>query len=231
MRINFNPSAAIGVNNIHSLEKDLSKSLKRLSTGLRVNSASDDAAGLSISEKLRTQVRGDSQAARNVDDAVALIQVAEGALNEISNLLQRQRELAIQASNDTLTTIERGYIQQESQALNAEIDRINSATEYNGIKVLEGSISADLSNQIYDGLKQTWLEDGLARVVSAYSGGGVGLDVPGAGSIGITVSLDDGGAYAAYVLSSGPGNDMELHINAESYSFSGGYDAATNQDG
>lgn len=115
----------------------LNKSLERLSTGLRINRASDDAAGLSISEELRTQVRGGETAKRNTTDAIAFLKVAEGALNEITSCLQRMRELAVQGANDTYTRTERSYMELEYEALRHEIDRITHSTQYNGITLLE----------------------------------------------------------------------------------------------
>jgi flagellin len=121
--------------------RDLSKSLEKLSTGLRINRASDDAAGLAISENLRAQVRGAAQAQRNALDGTALLQIAEGATNEISEILQRMRELAIQAANDTLTSTERNYANQEFDALRKEIDRISAVTNYNGMELISSSAS------------------------------------------------------------------------------------------
>jgi flagellin len=119
--------------------RDMNKSLERLSTGLRVNRASDDAAGLGVSENLRTQVRGTAQAMRNAQDGIAAITIAEGAANEISDILQRMRELAVQSSNDTLTTVERAYTDQEYQQLVSEIDRIAEVTNYNGMSLISST--------------------------------------------------------------------------------------------
>jgi flagellin len=114
----------------------MSKSLEKLSTGLRINRASDDAAGLGVSENLRTQVNGTAQASKNAQDGIAAITIAEGAANEVSSILQRMRELAVQSSNDTLTSVERSYTESEFQALNSEIDRISNATNYNKQELL-----------------------------------------------------------------------------------------------
>jgi flagellin len=120
-------------------EAGLSKSLERLSTGLRINRAADDVAGLSVSEKIRTQVRGTSIAMRNAGDGVALMNIAEGACNEVSEILQRMRELAIQSDNDTFSTVERSYLDQEFQSLMSEIQRISQSTQYNGMTLLDGA--------------------------------------------------------------------------------------------
>jgi flagellin len=136
MRINHNVSAMVTQGSLFKVNHDMSKSLERLSTGLRINRASDDAAGLSVSENLRTQVRGTAQAMRNAQDGIAAINVAEGAANEISDILQRMRELAVQSANDTLTSSERQYTDQEYQQLINEIDRIAAVTNYNGMKLI-----------------------------------------------------------------------------------------------
>ncbi len=117
----------------------LSKSLEKLSTGLRINRASDDAAGLSVSEQLRTQIRGLQQAQTNASNGIGLLQIAEGAASEISEILQRMRELAVQSSNDTFTETERNYTNTEFQALMDEVSRITRATQYNGMTLLDGA--------------------------------------------------------------------------------------------
>jgi flagellin len=116
----------------------LNASLNKLSTGLRINRAADDVAGLSVSEKIRTQVRGTSQAIRNANDGIALMNIAEGACNEVSEMLQRMRELAVQSDNDTFSTTERSYLDQEFQSLMQEIQRIAQSTQYNGMTLLDG---------------------------------------------------------------------------------------------
>jgi flagellin len=113
--------------------------LGRLSSGLRINSAGDDAAGLAISEKLRSQVRSMAQAERNANDGVSLLQTAEGAMNEVSGMMTRMRELAIQSSNATVGVGERGFINQEFVALRDEINRIANVTEFNGTKLTDGT--------------------------------------------------------------------------------------------
>jgi flagellin len=139
MRINHNISSMITQNSLFSVGREMSKSLERLSTGLRINRASDDAAGLGVSENLRTQVRGTFQAKRNAQDGIAAITIAEGAANEISSILQRMRELAVQSANDTLTSTERAYTNQEYGQLIEEIDRIAEVTNYNGMKLISTS--------------------------------------------------------------------------------------------
>jgi flagellin len=141
MRINHNISALnthrqLGVNTNAS-----AKSMEKLSSGLRINRAGDDAAGLAISEKMRGQIRGLEQATRNAQDGISLIQTAEGALNESHSILQRMRELAVQSSNDTNTNDDRLELQKEVEALKSELTRIGTDTEFNTKKLLNGSLS------------------------------------------------------------------------------------------
>ena len=117
------------------------KSSEKLSSGYKINRAADDAAGLAISEKMRRQVRGLTQASANAQDGISAVQTAEGALNEVHDMLQRMNELATKAANDTLTTDDRTYIQSEMDALSSEIDRTAEATEFNNQKLLDGSFS------------------------------------------------------------------------------------------
>jgi len=138
MRINHNISALNTYRQLSLNNTNTSKSLEKLSSGLRINRAGDDAAGLAISEKMRGQIRGLDQAASNASDGISLIQTAEGALNETQSILQRMRELAVQASNDTNTAADRAEIQKEIDQLTQEIDRIGNSTEFNTKKLLNG---------------------------------------------------------------------------------------------
>jgi flagellin len=139
MRINHNISSMSAMNSLFKTGRDMNKSLEKLSTGLRINRSSDDAAGLAISENLRAQVRGISQAQRNALDGTSMLQIAEGAANEISDILQRMRELSIQSANDTLTSVERGYANEEFSNLRDEINRIASVTNYNGVDLISST--------------------------------------------------------------------------------------------
>jgi len=142
LRINQNITALNAHRNLVATDSALSKSLERLSSGLRINRAADDAAGLAISEKMRGQVNGLTQASRNAQDGISLIQTAEGALNEVHSILQRMRQLAVQAANDTLTLNDRVEIQREIDQLKAEINRIANTTEFNTKKLLDGTAAA-----------------------------------------------------------------------------------------
>ncbi|MDF2876652.1 MAG: flagellin/flagellar hook associated protein [Sporomusa sp.] len=140
MIINHNMSALNTLRQMGTNEKATSNSLEKLSSGLRINRAGDDAAGLAISEKMRGQIRGLDQATRNSQDSISLIQTAEGGLNETHSILQRMRELAVQAANDTNTTSDRTALQDEMTQLTAEIDRIANTTEFNTKKLLNGDL-------------------------------------------------------------------------------------------
>ncbi|MDJ0761580.1 MAG: flagellin [Myxococcota bacterium] len=146
--INTNIAAINAQRNLGRTENALTTSLARLSSGLRITAAKDDAAGLAISEKLRAQIRGTAQAERNANDGISLVQTAEGALDQVSNAIVRIRELAVQSSTGTLGTEERVYLHAEFDKLVQEINRIASVTEFNGQKLLDGSTSAGLSIQV-----------------------------------------------------------------------------------
>jgi len=143
VRINNNISALNAWRNLTMTDGSIGKSLEKLSSGLRINRAADDAAGLAISEKMRAQIKGLNQAVRNAQDGISLIQTAEGALTETHSILQRMRELAVQASNDTLTTEDRGTIQKEVDQLIGEVNRISDTTEFNTRKLLNGAAGLD----------------------------------------------------------------------------------------
>ena len=148
MIINHNMNALNAHRNMGINNTAAGKSMEKLSSGLRINRAGDDAAGLAISEKMRGQIRGLTQASRNSADGISMIQTAEGALNETTNILQRMRELAVQASNDTNTTSDREEIQKEINALTEEVDRIANNTEFNTQKLLNGSKSGEVGDLV-----------------------------------------------------------------------------------
>ncbi|MEW6172110.1 MAG: flagellin [Bacillota bacterium] len=141
MIINHNIMALNAWRGLGQTDNALGKSLEKLSSGMRINRAADDAAGLAISEKMRGQIRGLNQAVRNAQDGISLLQTAEGALNETHSILQRMRELAVQSANDTNTTADRQQIQQEVTQLITEINRIASNTEFNTQKLLDGTMN------------------------------------------------------------------------------------------
>ncbi len=145
MRINNNIMAMNAHRQLAVNQTNASKSMERLSSGMRINRAGDDAAGLAISEKMRGQIRGLKQAARNAQDGISLIQTAEGSLNETHAILQRMRELAAQAANDTNHDIDRDAIKEEIDALSSEITRIGESTEFNQTKLLNGDLGTTVN--------------------------------------------------------------------------------------
>jgi len=142
--INTNVKSLVAQNALTVNNRSLSKAMEQLSTGKRINSAADDAAGLAISNKMTAQIRGLNQAVRNANDGISMLQTAEGATNEISNMLQRMRELSVQAANDTYSSSDRASIGKEYDALVKEIDRIATNTEWNGKKILSTASTAYL---------------------------------------------------------------------------------------
>ena len=142
MRIQHNITALNAHRNLTNNNSSVGKSLEKLSSGYRINRAADDAAGLSISEKMRSQIRGLNKASKNAEDGISAIQTAEGALNEVHSILQRMNELATQAANDTNTSGDRTAISKEMTALQSELNRIASTTQFNTMNLLDGTFTA-----------------------------------------------------------------------------------------
>ncbi|MDG5816674.1 flagellin [Chitinispirillales bacterium ANBcel5] len=195
MRINNNIPSMVTQGALNGVNRDMSKSLERLSTGLRINRASDDAAGLGVSENLRTQIRGTAQARRNAMDGIAAITIAEGAANEISDILQRMRELAVQSSNDTLTDTERGYTDAEFQSLMSEIDRIAGVTNYNGMKLISDDTGAARFGEV-DAGSNLWIDANAAAGVDSIEVEIADLTTAGLTLTGVDVS-DQANSVAA----------------------------------
>jgi flagellin len=168
-----------------------SKALEKLSSGLRINRAGDDAAGLAISEKMRGQIRGLTQASRNAQDGISLIQTAEGGLNEVHSILQRMRELVVQAANDTNTSEDRKQIQQEITELQNEINRIASTTQFNTKNLLDGTIAtgSELVFQIGANSGQV-----ISLAISTMTATALGVD-----SSAISVGSSDASTISGYI--------------------------------
>lgn len=233
MRIYHNINSMVTQNSLKTNDTSLSRSLTRLSTGLRINSAADDAAGLAISEKMRAQTSGLDQAVSNSQDGISLIQTAEGALNETQSILQRMRELSVQASNDTLTSNDRQAIQGEIDQLTEEIDRISDTTTFNTKKLLDGSASAitstdDASTKVFANGSVTnegnykisvdLLEAGAGQVqktnvfsVGAGTGGEITSETAGEGrKAALQLSITADGAITEVL-------DLDFTIGSESF--------------
>ncbi|MDO7906567.1 flagellin Hag [Paenibacillus sp. JX-17] len=181
MIINHNIAALNTSRALNSASSAQSKSMEKLSSGLRINRAGDDAAGLAISEKMRGQIRGLDQASRNAQDGISLIQTAEGALNESHSILQRMRELAVQSGNDTNTADDRQNLQDEVDQLAKELTRISDTTEFNTKKLLDGTASTNaMTFQIGANTSQTMsLTISKLDAASLSVGTGVGEAVTG----------------------------------------------------
>ena len=184
MIINNNIPALNTFNRLSANHAGMARSLEKLASGLRINRAADDAAGLAISEKMRSQIRGLDQAVRNAQDGISLIQTAEGALSETHNILQRMRELAVQAANDTYTSEDRMHIQREISQLIQEVDRIAATLQFNGKNLLNGDMSALTSTDNF--LTQVFMRDGL-RIVDQF-----GQKEPGGGNFRIAITAEAG---------------------------------------
>ncbi|MFH5834868.1 flagellin [Proteiniclasticum sp. C24MP] len=193
MRINNNIAAMNTYSRLTSAQGAQAKSLEKLSSGLRINRAGDDAAGLAISEKMRGQISGLNQAARNAQDGISLIQTAEGALNETHSILQRMRELSVQSANDTNTAADRGEIQKEVAELIEEVDRIATTTQFNGQNLLDttGGTTGTFTLQIGANTTQT-LDVTLADMQSAALGvDGINLGTDATTSTAAIKTIDD----------------------------------------
>lgn len=203
--------------NLEKSQGSLTKSMARLSSGLRINTAADDAAGLAISESLRGQTKSLQQASRNAGDGVSLLQTAEGALNEVSGVLVRMRELTVQSANGTLTTTQRGSLQSEFSQLRSEIDRIGDSTKFNGQALVDGTLSAGVTFQV--GLDDSSSSKLTVSIASAKSGA--------IGSSATSARLDD----QSISTSTGAGTALAVIDDAISdvSSIRGGLGAAMNR--
>lgn len=221
MIINNNMNAMNAHRNMSFNTTQTGKAMEKLSSGLRINRAGDDAAGLAISEKMRGQIRGLDQASRNAQDGISLIQTAEGALNETHSILQRMREIAVQAGNDTNTTSDRGEIQKELDQLVQEIDRIGNDTEFNTKKLLNGGAGLDVkfNAETVNSVNKDWL---TVTGGSATTKTGT-IDITAASkAAGATLTLTAGAADAATTKS--------ISINGTTVNFTGSTTASTNTD-
>ena len=145
LRIYNNVEAQNAHRQLQATNQNISKAMERLSSGLRINRAGDDAAGLAVSEVMRSQIRGMQVATRNSQDGISLVQVADGAIGTVTDMLQRVRDLAVQAANGTLNDAQRANLDKEVQNIMQEVDRVGSDTEFNGVKILAGSVATAAS--------------------------------------------------------------------------------------
>lgn len=169
--VNSNIASLNAQRNLASSQNDLNTSMRRLSSGLRINSAKDDAAGLAISDRMTSQIRGLNQAVRNANDGISMAQTAEGALQETTNLLQRMREISVQSANDTNTSDDRQSLEAEFDQLIAEIDRISDDTAFNNKTLLDGSSSGGNVFHVGANAGQT-----ISLSINDMSASGLGVD-------------------------------------------------------
>jgi flagellin len=228
LTINTNVASMNAQRNLGKSQNDLSESMERLSSGLRINSAKDDAAGLAISDRMTAQIRGLNQASRNANDGISMSQTAEGALQESTNILQRMRELAVQSANDTNSASDRSSLNAEIIQLKEEIDRIAVTTEFNGRKVIDGTMT-DATFQVgaNAGVNQTisfsiasariadlgeevnyvaHAPEVLATAATTASGGFTFTAVTGSSTASISVAITNGGTAASVVTTASTGS-------------------------
>jgi flagellin len=186
--INTNVTSLTAQRNLNGSQATLNAAMQRLSSGLRINSAKDDAAGLAISQRFTSQIKGMDQAARNANDGISLAQTAEGALGEVTNNLQRMRELAVQSANATNSASDRAALQSEVSQLKSEIDRVASQTQFNGINVLDGTFS-NQQFQVGANAGQTITVSSIASARTADLGKGYSAEVTGTA---VTAALASG---------------------------------------
>ena len=188
--VNTNIASLVAQRNLSNSTNALGNTFQRLSSGLRINSSADDAAGLSISDRMNATIRGLNQAVRNSNDTISLIQIAEGAMTETTNALQRMRELSVQAANDTYTYQDRQDLQKEVNQLISEVNRIADTTQFNGQLLIQGSYSGGKIFQVGANINQTILVSITTMRASA-----LGVDTEAAGAeVGVLASFGQGGS-------------------------------------
>ena len=197
LRINYNFESVSAQRNLATTQNAFGRAIEQLSSGLRINRASDDAAGLAVSEKLKNQIRGLNQAQRNAQDAVSLLQTAEGALNETHSLLARLRELAVQSANDTLTNSDRLHIQDEVNQLLSEVDRIATATQFNTIPLLSGTGSPATGLAFHVGANKETGNAANELTFTLSNANTTGLSITNLSTAGLQSLTTQGGANAA----------------------------------
>ncbi len=209
LRIYNNIAALNASRNLTINDAMLSKSLERLSSGLRINRAADDAAGLGISQNMRAQISGLRMASRNAAQATNLVQTAEGAMVEIHNMLERMRELAIQAASDSVTDTDRGYLDSEYSQLSSEIDRIADATKYNGVALVNGSYSG---NTVSFASAQTTADADLGVQKIELNGAAAGVFTITDAS-GTSIQMTDGTITQSVTIATDPGEGETITVN------------------
>ncbi|MDO5575427.1 MAG: flagellinolysin, partial [bacterium] len=216
MVITHNMAAMNSSRQLGTVSKKQAKSAEKLGSGYKINRAADDAAGLTISEKMRSQIRGLNQASENAQHGVSLVQIAEGAMAESQDILHRMTELSVKSSNGTNTDEDRNAIQKEIDQLTSELDRISESTEFNTMKLLDGSISKSVNpeaeKKLLEWIKGSWFGDGLSRISSA-----TGWELKNDVNLEVKFEDNGNGTMAAMGCSSG-GSNFTLYIYKDALS-------------
>jgi flagellin len=199
--INTNIMSLNSQRNLNKTNNELATSLQRLSTGLRINSAKDDAAGLGIVDRMTSQIRGLNQAVRNANDAISLSQTAEGAMQESSNILQRMRELAVQSANDSNSSADRGNIQKEISQLQSELNRIASTTTFNGNNILDGTFASQ-KFQVGANANET-ISVSIGNIAATAMGAYQSASIANVGAIAATTDADTNGVVGDTITVTG----------------------------
>lgn len=211
--INTNTASINARGNLDTVTSRLHTSFRRLSSGLRVGTAADDAAGLAISERMRAQIRSQTQAQRNANDGISLVQVAEGALNEVNNILIRLRELAIEANNGTMSSADKDTLDQEFDNMIEEIDRIADSTKFNGVQVFDGSVPS-IDFQVGSGTNPTI--DLITVALSSMLSSDLGIDSIDISSVGAPTTAIDAIDGAIDIVSASRGDFGALQNRLQS---------------
>ena len=212
LRINTNVAASKSLRVLGRSQSGLETSIERLSSGLRINRAKDDTAGLAVSQRMRAQIGGLQQANRNSSQSINLIQTAEGGLDEVQSLLTRMRELAVQASSDTVTDGDRSSIDLEFTQLRSEIDRISSSTEYNNSKLIDGSFQGNTVSYTNASTSQTLTTDGVQKIDLSGAGTGTYTLSDASSSDGI-MTLSDGTTTQSVTFTTAPASGQTARVN------------------
>lgn len=229
LTINTNPASLFANRTFSAGQTRLEDSMKKLSSGLRINSASDDASGLAISDRMTSQIRGLNQAVRNINDGVSLLQTAEGAMQEVTNLLQRGRELAVQSGSSALSDSDKQSLQAEVNQIKSEINRIGDATSFNGQFILKAdpTSSSNLAQDkldVQNGLRTGWLRNTEQMILDGFGLQGIGSN------LNIVYETDSGDGFVAWVTNAfntttREAEQQELHIDLSDFT------PVTSQDG
>ena len=211
-RINNNISAMNSLRLFGRSQRGLEKNIERLSSGLRINRAKDDTAGLAISQRMRATIRGFQQASSNSEQAINMIQTAEGGLDEVHNLLIRMRELSVQASSDTVTDSDRTSIDLEFDQLRSEITRISTTTEYNNTKLINGSFQGNTVSFTNANTSQTLTTDGVQKINLSGAGTGTYTLSDASSSDGI-LTLSDGTTTQSVTYTNAPASGQTIKVN------------------